>query len=262
MDSCVEASLGDLIEVAVQITSVENLLAWELYIQYDRQMLEVVDRDVRQFLTDEPGSSVFDFSDAVPNSTGLYRAAAADVSLSDTTESGAGTLALITFRVKSTGLSSTSLFREDVNGDGVIDFGPRLTAYGGITVSDNNNDDIFDGALLSGQVAVGQPCGAVAPTPNPDIIVQTPATAAPDGTPQPTGTGAPQPSTTTTTNVPGSTASPSPEATAANPSGGAGPGDGSAGSSGALSTWLIGIGVAIALAGTAVTVVFAKRAWA
>lgn len=207
---CTEIDDGGTVNVDILVRNVNDLLAWEIYFAYDRDLLEVVGRDVRQFLASGPNSNVFDVSDPVPNSTGLYRLGAADVALDAAAESGTGVLATITLRTRGTGISPAAIYRHSG-----LPIGPRLTAEGGGKIGDTNGDEIFDGFISSGQIAIGEPCAAVAPTPEPDLasspfptvpgtVVIT--TAPPDETVEPGTTGdAATPGATSSTNAPGDT---------------------------------------------------------
>lgn len=286
IEPCVEANLGDSVAVAVRIEDVNELLAWEVYVVYDRQMLEVIDRDVRQFLERDPASSVVDFSDPVPNSTGLYRAAAADVSLSESHESGSGTLALVKFRARATGVSAVGLFRETIGG---VKFGPLLTSAGGSSIGDVDGDSVFDGPISAGQVAIGQACNAAPPTISPPDVVQTPkptGSSQPTGGPQPTsgdgtpspGDGTPIPGGGTPSSGDTGAATESPESSAATSTpngsgdisstgnssdGGTSGQTGGSGDDGGSGILLVIAGVAAAVVGAlGAAFVFARRVWA
>lgn len=238
VDECLEVETGDTFTVAISAAGVTNLLAWDIYYAYDRRILEVVGRDVRQFLDKEPNSNVFDLSDPVPNTNGVYRVGAADTGGPGTDEDGSGVLAVITLRARSEGLSWSSLLRFDADGDGNHDYGPTLTETGGGHIGDSDGDGLFDGTVGAGQIAVGRSCKEPAPTPfvPPDVIivpnVHTPAAGAVTPTPtrRPDGS-TPEPATTADAAAPtgdtGFTLSPSrslaPTAlTGSNPGGGDG----------------------------------------
>jgi hypothetical protein len=175
--SCLEIEEGDTFEIEVTITNVSGLAAWELYFAYDRELLEVAGRSVRLFLDQQPNSNVFDFSEPVPNTTGLYRLGAADLSTEgDTAESGSGVLATISLVAKESGVSWAEIYRADLNGDDTIDFGPTLTGARGAHIADSDGNGIFDGTIRSGQVAIGESCQQPAPTaPPPDGVIIQPS---------------------------------------------------------------------------------------
>ncbi len=241
---CTEVDSGDTFDIEITVDGVSNLAAWEVYFAYDRKILEVTGRDVRLFLSEKRNSNVFDFSDPVPNTDGIYRLAAADLGTEGTTESGSGVLARVTLKALTKGISPASVFRWDANGDGAPDFGPTLTGSGGKHIGDTNGDAVFDGAISSGQVAVARTCAEPPPTPVVEDVIailpaispgvdsagQTPATGAP-------GIDSPAPS-------PGSESpSPSPRAqdTGTPFVSGGRPGDPAGdGGGGGPATWLIG----------------------
>jgi hypothetical protein len=137
---------------------VEQLLAWEVYIKYDSTILEVVSRDVQMFLAANPGSSVFDASGAVPDSSGLYRAAAADTSDPPTPDSGSGVLCRLGLKAKAPGTSAVDLAILDIDDDTAPDIGPLLRNLDGEVLGDTNGDSIFDGPIENAQVVVDAPC--------------------------------------------------------------------------------------------------------
>lgn len=264
VDKCIEVDPGETFQVAISIGGVSNLMAWDIYYAYDSRYLEVVDKDVRQLLNKEPNSKVFDFSDPVPNTTGLYRVGAADTGGSGAEEDGGGVLAVLTLRALDEGSSWSALVREDRDGDGMYEYGPTLTEVGGIHIGDTDGDGIFDGSVRRGQIAVGRLCKEPAPTPyvDPDVVpveatLSTPAASTATGTDQP-DSGAPETETRGETETPGTGASaspggagrrsPTPEARS-----GSQPGSGDGDSSGGLSPLLatvIGAGGGAAIVGS------------
>lgn len=195
VDNCIEVDPGDTFEVSISVRGVIDLLAWDIYYAYDRQIVEVVGRDVRQLLSREPNSNVFDLSDPVPNRNGVYRIGAADTGGDDAAEDGSGVLTILTLRAIDEGVSWSALVREDRNRDGMYEYGPTLTEVGGTHIGDTNGDGIFDGAVRGGQIAVGRPCKNPAPTPyvDPDVVpvqavVNTPTVSSEPETGPPDGT--------------------------------------------------------------------------
>ncbi len=249
VDECIEVEAGDTFTMSISVAGVTNLLAWDIYYAYDRKVVEVVGRDVRQFLDKEPNSNVFDLSDPVPNTSGLYRIGAADVGGPDTEEDGSGVLAVLTLRARSEGLSWSSLGPFDANADGDDDLGSTLTELGGGHIGDNNGDGIFDGTARAGQIAVGRGCGDAEPTPfvEEGSIIINPAVNTPRLT-SPTPTRRPDGSTVEPDDpeaTPGSASPTGGGATNGAPSGsprpdrgGFGPGSGSDDSGGGLSPLL------------------------
>jgi hypothetical protein len=218
LDECIEVDPGDTFTVAISVAGVTNLLGWDIYYAYDRKIVEVVGKDVRQFLSEKPNSNVFDLSDPVPNTIGVYRIGAADTGGADAAEDGGGVLAVLTLRAHARGLSWSSLLRFDADGDGVVDFGPTLTATGGAHMGDTNGDGVFDGTVNAGQIAVGRPCRELAPTPHvdddvvlPKATIVTPTVTTPTPTLRPDGsTPEPGPEITGTVAPASRTATPTP----------------------------------------------------
>jgi hypothetical protein len=242
VDGCIEVDLGDTVEVEIRVSGVSELLAWDVYYAYDRQVVEVTGRDVRLFLESQQNSNVFDLSDPLPNSTGLYRLGAADTGGSGAAETGGGILAVLSLEPKRKGISWSALYRSDADGNGTIDIGPTLTALGGHHISDLDGDGIFDGSLPGGQIAVGTRCLASAPTPTlaPDVFIAT-ASASRTPTLSPSGSATPGPTAPTS---PPATTQPALQTPDSSTSATTPPSRRDSG--GALSTWLMG-----ALAGSA-----------
>ena len=237
VDGCVQVKTGDTFEVNILVADVTDILAWDVLYAYNSKVVEVTDRDVRQIIEALPNSNVFDLSDPVPNSVGSYRMGAADTGGTDAAESGSGTLATLTLRAKSAGLSWSAVYRADVNGDGSIDIGPTLTALGGRHIGDTNGDSVFDGTIANGQIAVDEKCTTPQPTAPPPVgvVVVDPPGETP--TIQPASSDVPSPGTPTPTAAAPETGTPTPTPTRViakpPPSGGdSGP---------TLSTWLIGL---------------------
>jgi hypothetical protein len=162
VDPCVSVSRGDAFDVDIYIRDVEELLAWQLYVEFDPAVLEVTGRDVEMFLAGNPGSSVLDVSGRVDD-PGLYPVAAADTSDPPTPDSGSGVLFRLSMRAAGRGTSEIELIVRDVDGDGLADLGPLLRNVDGDVLGDTNGDTIFDGPIESAQVAVDTACEDVPP---------------------------------------------------------------------------------------------------
>jgi hypothetical protein len=162
VDPCVSVSGGDTFDVDIYIRDVEELLAWQLYVEFDPAVLEVTGRDVEMFLAGNPGSSVLDVSGRVDD-PGLYPVAAADTSDPPTPDSGSGVLFRLSMRAVGRGTSEIELIVRDVDGDGLADLGPLLRNVDGDVLGDTNGDTVFDGPIESAQVAVDTACEDVSP---------------------------------------------------------------------------------------------------
>ncbi len=182
IDPCISVDVGQTFTIDIWSLNVSDLLAWEIYFSYDRQIIEVMERDVRVFLSSEAGSNVFDLSDPVPNTSGLYRMGAADLGGADSAETGSGILARLTLIAKETGVSAATIARLDFSGDGIADLGPVLTKLDGEHIGDVDGDlnGIFDGTIINGQIAVDADCVTPAPEPSPQV-----ESSAPEETPAP-----------------------------------------------------------------------------
>lgn len=175
IEPCISVRNGDTFDVDVFVRDVEELLAFEMYIEFNPQVVEVVDRDVSMFLAGNPGSSVLDVSAPVPNRDGLYRAAAADTSDPPTPDSGSGVLFRLTLRAVGPGSSGLVLAVRDVDGDGAADIGPLLRNVDAEVLGDLNGDTIFDGPIGNARVVVDSPCPELPAAPGPTPAPSSPA---------------------------------------------------------------------------------------
>ena len=158
IENCIEVPAGYEFDIDLIIVDVEELLAWDVSVEYDTDVLEVVARDVKLFQEANAGSSVFDVSEALPDDDGLYRLAAADTSDPPTPDSGSGTLARLTLRALTSGESALNFVRRDLNNDGELDIGPFLRNASGEIIGDVDGDTFFDGSVSGAIVAVETSC--------------------------------------------------------------------------------------------------------
>lgn len=163
---CVSVASGDTFQVDIVVYDVQELLAWQLYFEYDPAIVQIVERDVRMFQDANPGSSVFDVSDVVPDADGLYQVGGVDTADPPSPDSGSGVLARLTLTATAPGISTASLARQDINDDGELDRAPLLRNVDTDPISDNNGDTFFDGPTENAQIAVDMPCpdGSTGPT--------------------------------------------------------------------------------------------------
>lgn len=246
IQSCVSVSSGDTFQVDIFVVDVSDLLAWELYIAYDRSVLEIVGRDVGMFQAADGASKVFDASEALPDLDALYGLAAADLAEPEMPDSGSGVLASLTLEAVRSGLSPVTIAFVDANKDGTIDIGPWLRDVDANLIDDVNGDSFFDGTIFNAQIAVDQPC--------PEGTPGSTLTPIPPPTETPTvAETAPPAATETVPAVSTGTATATPEASPgamATPSGE--PGEESENQGGipwALVGPLIGVGAVVVLAG-------------
>jgi len=158
IDSCAAAAPGDGLSVDIYVKDASELLAWEVYLEYDPRLVEVTDRDVDQFLGANEGSNVYDVSERLPDADGLYRVAAADTSDPPTPDSGSGVLARLTLRAKAPGSGNLTIAFRDLNDDGAPDIGPFFRSVSGQPIGDTNGDTFFDGPIRNARVSIGAPC--------------------------------------------------------------------------------------------------------
>jgi hypothetical protein len=152
---CLEVRKGDRFQIDLVAENMTGLSAWETYMSFDANVVNVVDRDVQQFLATAAGGNVFDISESVPDDDPPYRVGGAIISDPPASVDGSGVLARLTLEAMGSGLTTISLapIRVDV---GTI--GPTFTNVDGGRIGDSNGDSYFDGPFLDGQIAVDQPC--------------------------------------------------------------------------------------------------------
>ena len=260
IDSCVSVSTGDTFDVAIFVTDVTDLLAWEVYFTYDSSIVNIVDHDVEMFQAGNEGSNVFDLSEVLPDLDALYLLAAADLGDPPAPDSGSGVLARLTLKAVGPGISPARVSPIDFNNDGTMDLGPFLNDLHGKPIGDADNDGLFDGQISAAQIAVDTACppGTVAPT-------ATQAAASPSPTSPASPTVATTPAVTKTATVTPSVVRPTPTAVVASPTPGETlPMDNNEGSTWTGRPWIVAYvvgGLAVLLAaGVALLAVTRRRA--
>lgn len=195
IDPCVEVAVGSSFDVDLQIRDVTRLWSWQVYLVYDRTALEVTGRNVQLFQAANPGSSVIDASEPLPDQPdrGFLLSASETAHAYDT---GSGVLARITMQAKASGLASVLLPQIDVNVDGTPDLGPTMQNNLGEWIGDLNGDGYFDGAAYGISIAAGVPCPASTPVPSPSPLPTVPPTPTAGPTTAPTPVPSKPPSVT------------------------------------------------------------------
>lgn len=175
VDNCISVSSGDTFNLDIFVSDVTELIHWELYLKLDPSIVEVTDADMRMFLNTNSQSSLK--TQWIPYANGRHFLGAAD--LKGAPESGSGVLARLTLHAKAPGLSSAEFLYDDLDSDGDMDIGPRLTALGGIAVGDVTGDGVFDDQPETALIAVDESCDTAPPAPTP------PPSSTPSPTPPP-----------------------------------------------------------------------------
>ena len=162
IDSCASAREGDTFDVDVIIENVTDLLAWELLISYDPEVLEIRDKDATLFQGANPGSDVLDLSEETPDDDGRYLLQSFDSADPDSPDSGSGVLARLTLKAKGPGISPLNIDKPDIDGDGKPDRGPLLRNVAGDILGDDDGDTLFDGPISNAEIRVGEACSGAA----------------------------------------------------------------------------------------------------
>lgn len=160
IQDCVSAPLSALFEIDVVIRDVEDLLAWELELEYDPTVVIVVDHDVRLFQGANPGSAPIDLSGRIPNNTGFHSLSAVESSDPPAVDSGSGVLARVTLEAVGEGESPLRLGDRDINEDGTLDRGTLLKNVDAEVIGDETGDSFFDGPRGEAIAVVGNDCPA------------------------------------------------------------------------------------------------------
>ena len=168
IENCISVPKDAEFQMDVVIRDVTDLLAWEIYLEYDGSVVNVTSQNVKLFQQANPGSSVLDISDRVPDDTGLHHLAALDSSDPTTPDSGTGVLARVTFKAVGSGDTKIGFGSQDLDHNGTPDKATLLRNVAAGPIGDTNNDNFFDGQVTGAEVAVDQDCPAgtvVAPPP-------------------------------------------------------------------------------------------------
>ena len=144
IQSCISVSTSDIFDVDLFITNVADLVAWDTYFQYNRSVVNVTAVNVQMFQAANPGSSVFNASEATPDSDGNFYISAVDIAVG-AQDSGSGVLARVTLRAVGPGLSPASILL------------PELKDKDNVAIGDIDGDGYFDGLVANAQIAVDQP---------------------------------------------------------------------------------------------------------
>lgn len=204
IEPCISVSINDTFDIDIFITDVTDLLGWEAYFVYDMSVANIIGRNVQMFQAANPGSNVFDASEALPDADGQYRLAAVDIAEPLAPDSGSGVLARLTLQAVGAGVSPANLALLDINEDGTADLGPSLTDIQGAHIGDMDGDTLFDGPISSARIAVDTACPEATPTP----AASPPATPEVTATPAATPTAAPAATATPLGAMPGAVVAP------------------------------------------------------
>lgn len=162
IDSCALAQDGDTFDIDLIIENVTDLLAWELLISYDPEVLEVLDKDATLFQGANSGSDIFDLSEETPDDDGIYLLQSFDAAEPDSPDSGSGVLARLQLKAIGPGISPLTIDKPDLDGDGTPDQGPLLRNVAGDIMGDDDGDTLFDGPVSNAEIRVGETCPGAA----------------------------------------------------------------------------------------------------
>jgi len=158
IDPCREVTVGPEFDIDVTIEEVTDLAGFEAHLVYDPSVLKVTGVDYNYFLA--TAGSVTNWGEAPtslnPDTDGtLSMVATLSIPLPATGATGEGVLARVTLQAVDSGLSDLNL--SDI----------KLADINTQPIGDETGDQVFDGPVANGKIAVGQPCSS--PTPNPPV---------------------------------------------------------------------------------------------
>lgn len=168
IENCISVPKDTEFQMDVIVRDISDLLAWEIYLDYDGDVVTVTDQNVKLFQQANLGSSVLDISGRVPDDSGFHYLAAFDSSDPATPDSGTGVLARVTFKAVGSGDTKIRFGSQDLDGDGVPDKATLMRNSDADPIGDVDGDNLFDGQRTDAEVAVDQDCPAgaiVAPAP-------------------------------------------------------------------------------------------------
>jgi len=180
VNACTQVPLGtQAFSLDVWVTDVTLLRGIEMDVTYSSSLLQLTGRAVLSIggvplFLNQPGSSLADLSDSLPDTDGSYT-----IWVNDTgqRESGSGVLVRLTFQAKTT--SGTSLIKIAHT----YLRSPYLSRNAGEPIGDVDGDGTYDGTILNAAIAVGT---ATCPTADGDsdgvlnILDNCPSDANPD----------------------------------------------------------------------------------
>jgi hypothetical protein len=158
IEDCVSVDAGDQFKVDIIIMDITDLLAWEVSLDYDPEVLTVIGHDVKLFQAANPGSAPIDISSKTPDTSGFHTLSAFESSDPPAVDSGSGVLARVTLEAIAKGESKLRFGNRDLNQDGKQDRGTLLRDVSAAIIGDETGDDFFDGETQDALAVVGSDC--------------------------------------------------------------------------------------------------------
>ncbi len=158
VEDCVEVQTGDRFLVDIVVRDITDLLAWEIPLDFQPDVVHVVGQDVKLFQQANEGSSVIDLSNKLPNDSGFHELKAFDSADPQAPDSGTGVLARVTLEAVGPGESPVRFGKRDIDSDGRLDRGSLIRNVDAEIVGDINDDTFFDGEEDDALVVVDGDC--------------------------------------------------------------------------------------------------------
>jgi hypothetical protein len=157
IDACTSVDVGDEFAVDLLVTDVSDIVAWELRLEFDSEIVNLTSVDYDQLLvSDEPGVTI---SPKLMDAESPDRVFLGAGEVRGEPDNGSGVLARLSMVAVSPGVSQLSIISQPSYR------GPRLTNSLGGFISDSNGDGLWDGGVSNAQVTVGTSCSNVEPIP-------------------------------------------------------------------------------------------------
>jgi hypothetical protein len=160
LEGCRAVDVDDDFTVDVFVTDVADLTAFEIWLQYDPDLLSVTGADGARFLDADPESNLFTYSAEYPPPPPPHRYNVGVVDIYspsiDAAESGSGVLVEFSLHAEAEGVSPLSVnTKVDTDGNTEIDQGTYLQDAGNDRLGDTNDDGFFDGLMRDGAIGIG-----------------------------------------------------------------------------------------------------------
>ncbi len=159
LQPCVGVDIGETFTADIFIANAESLTAWELRLDYNPQVVAIESADYNQLLlTTQPAGTVFP---SLFEEEQYGRQFMAATEINGSPDTGSGVLAHLTLKATGEGSSTLRIATDP------LAIGPRITGAGGAPIGDSTGDGVWDGAITSGEVVVGDACTPATPIPTP-----------------------------------------------------------------------------------------------
>ena len=155
IETCRVVGVTTQFNIDIYIKNVSNLIATEIYFQYDAAKLKILSKQI-MLQAAQAGSTITDDSEDLPDTyqPGIFRVGA--VETGQTNDAGSGALFRLNMKAIGTGLSPAKISKIDADSNGTPDLGITLRDKDGLLIGDTADvDPFFDGTTTNAAVYVG-----------------------------------------------------------------------------------------------------------